>query len=146
MKFDKKQLKNKYIALALIFICCLSFFTACGKHTVKAEYEIEISGTVEESGIIDYAGLAMNVYKDLASNPCGTCPNQPVSVYVGASAEEIVKAMSQAVTKADDIWIVKECNGNILLLQEKEIDTAEEPEILEGPNGITLKGAFTPAH
>lgn len=140
------KLKNKCAVLSVMALCCLSLLAACGEHTVKATYEIDITGAVAESGVIDYAGLAMNVYQDLASNPCGTCPDQPVSVYAGAQAEEIAKAMSEAVTRANDIWAVKEQNGGRLILEEKEIDTAIEPEILAGPSGIMLQGDFTPAH
>ncbi len=141
MKFRKRCL-----LLAIMLLCCVPIITACGEHTVKATYEIEVDGTAAESGVIDYAGLAMNVYQDLASNPCGTCPDQPVSVYVGVTAEEITKAMAEAVTRADDIWIVKEQSGDRIVLEEKEIDTAEEPEILAGSGGITLQGDFSPAH
>lgn len=140
------KMKYKCVVLAVMALYCLSLLTACGEHTVKATYEIEITGVMAESGVIDYAGLAMNVYNDLASNPCGTCPDQPVSVYAGAKAEDIAKAMAEAITRADDIWTVKEQNGGRLILEEKEIDTADEPEILAGPSGIMLQGDFTPAH
>ena len=89
-----KQKKIRWNMAVVLFCCCLPLLAACGGHTVKATYEIEVSGTVAESGVIDYAGLAMNVYQDLASNPCGTCPDQPVSVYVGADAAEIAAAMA----------------------------------------------------
>ena len=141
-----KQKKIRWSMAVVLLCCCLPLLAACGEHTVKATYEIEVSGTVAESGVIDYAGLVMNVYQDLASNPCGACPDQPVSVYVGADAAEIAVAMAEAITRADDIWMVKEQDGGRLLLEEKEIDTATAPEILAGPAGITLQENFTAAH
>ncbi len=118
----------------------------CGQPTVKATYELELQGAVEESGVISYAGLEMNVYKNINSNPCGSCAAQPVSVYAGATDVEVAKAMAEAITRADDIGTVKELDGSRLLLEEKNIGEATKPEAPEAPAGLTVKDTFTKAH
>jgi hypothetical protein len=127
---------------ALVFL----FLGSCGRTPAeKAEYLLELKGSVAEAGVIEYAGLGMNVYRDFRSNPCGDCPDQPVSVYVGATAEEVAGAMAEAVERADDMWSVKELKGAVLLLEEKEIAKAKEPAVPAAPKGLNIHGTFTPA-
>ena len=126
------------VLLTIVFV-----FSGCG--TSAAEYTITVEGSAEESGVIDYAGMEMNVYQDQASNPCGDCPDQPVSIYVGTSAEGTADAMAEAIERADDVWEVVSCKDGVLKLKEKEDSagtTTEEPE-LSGPAGLKLTGEFS---
>ena len=59
--------------------------------------------------MISYLGYEMNVYEDEASNPCGDCAYQPVSFYVGADGTEVAEKLSEAITRADDVWEVVSC-------------------------------------
>ena len=68
---------------AVIFLRALSHLGMRSERGEKAVYEITAEGSAQESGVIAFAGLEMNVYQDPASNPCGDCPDQPVSIYVG---------------------------------------------------------------
>lgn len=137
----------------LLFFYCLlvlgscSFLAAClGQPTEKATYQLDLSGAVRQAGVIDYLDLEMNVYRDVQSNPCGDCPDQPVSVYAGAAAEEVAAALAEAVGRADDIWTVRSLQGATLLLEEKNMGEAREPAPPEAPDGLTIQGAFTAAH
>lgn len=134
--------------LLCLLLTALLLLAACQAEapTGKAGYQIELTGTLLEAGIIDYAGLAMNVYPDPAANPCGDCADQPVSVYVGTGAEEVVLALAQAIERADDIWLVKEIRVTTLFLEEKELGQAEEPAAPSAPNGLTIQGSFRAAH
>lgn len=86
---------------AVIFLFALCLICGCGqKEEKKAVYEITAEGSAQESGVIAFAGLEMNVYQDPASNPCGDCPDQPVSIYVGTDTPETVEAMAEAVRRA----------------------------------------------
>lgn len=132
----------KLVLMAAAAICMIITITGCG--SVKtAQYTITAEGSPSESGVIEYAGLEMNVYKDKASNPCGDCPDQPVSIYAGASAEDTISAMAEAIERADDIWNVSSAEGTTLVLTEKTPGTMSEndsePE-LSAPAGLTLTG------
>lgn len=85
----------------------------------RAVYKITAEGNAQESGVIAFAGLEMNVYQDQASNPCGDCPDQPVSIYVGTGTAETVESMAEAVRRADDLWEVTETTDSSLTLKEK---------------------------
>ncbi|ATW25592.1 hypothetical protein [Candidatus Formimonas warabiya] len=140
----RKKMISFLYGLLLLGSCFL--LVACqGQPTEKATYQLDLSGTVQ-AGVIDYLGLEMNVYRDAQSNPCGDCPDQPVSVYAGAGAEEVAGALAEAVKRADDIWVVKSLKGTTLLLEEKNIGTAKEPAPPEAPPGLTIRGTFTAAH
>jgi hypothetical protein len=138
-------MKRKIKAAAVIAAALVLAAVLCGCGKSAAEYTITVKGSAQESGVIEYAGLEMNVYQDQASNPCGDCPDQPVSIYVGTSADDTAKSMSEAVTRADDVWEVESCRGGVLKLKEKE-DSAgtneKEPE-LSAPKGLTLTGDFS---
>ncbi len=156
LKTSKRKTVNKYktargsralrclklSALAAAAVCMLVIMTGCGG-VKTAQYTITAEGATTESGVIEYAGLEMNVYKDKASNPCGDCPDQPVSIYAGTSAEDTISAMAEAVERADDIWSVSSVDGATLVLIEKTPGTIseddEEPE-LSAPAGLTLTG------
>ena len=135
----------KTVKPVVALLCLTILLGACGAPKTPAVYQLELSGQVEKSGVIDYAGLSMNVYQDAASNPCGDCADQPVSVYVGATAEQVSQAMAEAIERADDIWQVTEVDGGILLLQEKTPGQAEQPDAPAAPAGLEISGQFTPA-
>lgn len=128
------------LCFVALFAALLLLVSGCGSK--KAEYTITAEGVVSESGVIEFAGLEMNVYKDKASNPCGDCPDQPVSIYVGATAEEAINAMAEAVERADDIWQVSSCSGAKLVLIEKNTGTVNEEPKLSAPNDLNLKGSM----
>ena len=113
-----------------------------GCRTSAAEYTITVKGSAGEAGVIRYAGLEMNVYQDPASNPCGDCPDQPVSIYVGTDAGKTAEAMAEAIRRADDIWEVKSCSQGILILTEKEPGTITEEPLLSAPQGLELTGDY----
>jgi iron complex transport system substrate-binding protein len=117
----------------------VSFFSACTTQK-KVVYQITVKGEAKEAGVIYYLNTSMNVYKDLASNSCGTCENQPVSVYKGADAQEIAQAIAEAVTRADDLWEVKSCENGVVVLQEKTAGSVESIANLSGPAGLEFTG------
>ena len=139
--------KKRFRILIFCFIVMLSAVTVflfAGCQPSSAEYTITVKGSAAEAGVIQYAGLEMNVYQDQASNPCGDCPDQPVSIYVGTDAAETAKAMAEAVSRADDIWEVESCSDGVLILKEKEEESGtinREPE-LSAPEGLELTGDF----
>ncbi len=140
-------MRGKYGLLAVCILLTAVMAGACGgEPTVKATYELVLSGEVEEAGVIACAGLEMNVYPDLRSNPCGSCSWQPVSVYAGATAAEVTAALAQAVTRAGDVWQVEVVEDTRLLLVEKEIGVAQKPDAPQAPAGLTIEGTYTPAH
>lgn len=110
--------------------------------TQTAEYTLSLSGQVEKAGVISYAGLEMNVYADQASNPCGDCADQPVSVLAGATAQEVVQAIAKAIDRADDIWVVKEARGETIVLVEKVPGRTTEPAAPSAPAGLKIKGEY----
>ncbi len=131
------------LAAAVILLCVLLLACSCGQEkNEKAVYTITAEGSAEESGVITFAGMDMNVYRDPASNPCGDCPDQPVSIYVGTGAEDTIAAMAEAVERADDIWEVTENSGTKLVLQEKTAGSVTKEPELSAPAGLTLTGEF----
>jgi len=139
--------KTIFFLYCLLVLGSCSFLTACqGRPTEKATYQLDLSGAVRQAGVIDYVNLEMNVYRDAQSNPCGGCPDQPVSVYAGAGAEEVAAALAEAIERADDIWAVHSLQGATLLLEEKNIGEAKEPPPPAAPAGLIIKGTFAAAH
>lgn len=135
------------VILTLLFLiagCAPAVPAASPKPTQKGEYILTLSGKVSEAGVISYAGYEMNVYKDYASNPCGDCAYQPVSVYAGAGADEIVQAMAKAVTRADDVWTVQKAQDNTLILKEKTPGEGKETAEPSAPAGLEIKGEYCP--
>lgn len=130
-------------AISALLLCGLFVVCGCGQEkNSRAIYTITAEGAAEESGVITFAGMDMNVYKDQASNPCGDCPDQPVSIYVGTGAEDTIAAMAEAVERADDLWEVTETSGNRLVLEEKTAESVTEEPELSAPSGLTLTGEF----
>ena len=127
----------------ILLLLLMSILTA-GFQPSAARYTITVEGSAEKTGVIEYAGLEMNVYQDQASNPCGDCPDQPVSIYAGTDAADTAKAMAEAVRRADDIWEVESCREGVLVLKEKKSEAgsiSEEPS-LSAPEGLELTGDF----
>ncbi len=134
--------RERRTGLLLLVLLCL-LLSACRRElTQKAVYRLELSGAVEEAGVIRYAGLEMNVYPDQQSNPCGTCADQPVSVLAGATAEEVAEAMAQAIRRADDLWVVQSIERGVLVLEERELGQATPPAEPEAPGGLSVTGTY----
>lgn len=133
---------RKLMTVTLLILIALSFSACKSKLKEKAIYTIHVEGSPSESGVIEFCDLSMNVYKDLASNACGTCEDQPASIYIGSTTNETLDALEKAINKADDIWNVKEKTKNELVLEEKIIGESEEPSQLDSPLGLKLKGHY----
>ncbi|MCD8366308.1 MAG: hypothetical protein LUC83_11055, partial [Clostridiales bacterium] len=101
------------VLAALVFCLCLA---GCGEKYL--EYTITVAGEATASGTITFLDYSINVYQDLASNPCGDCEDQPVHLYVGADAEETAQAISDAIERADDLWEVESCEDGVVVLRE----------------------------
>ena len=130
--------KMKKIELFLLGCMLALFLTGCSAK--KVEYEIDISGEAEESGVISYLGYEMNVYQDESSNPCGTCAYQPVSFYVGASADEVCDKLAEAIERADDVWDVVSHENGVLVVREREAGSVKQIPGLESVQGLTMTG------
>ena len=107
-------------------------------------YELTITGTAESAGLVSFLDYAINVYKDEASNSCGDCEDQPPHLYVGATAEEAVEQIIEAVERADNIWEVESVDGTTVTLIEKEAGTVSEDEIgaVEVPEGMYMIDSY----
>ena len=125
------------LAAGIMLLICLGL-AGCGKQ--QLEYEIKVSGSASEPGVIEFLDFNINVYKDLASNSCGTCADQPVHLYVGADAKETAQAIEDAVTRADDLWEVVSNDGETVLLREKTPGSVESIKEITGPAGLTMSG------
>lgn len=137
----KRKRINAFLTAILLMT---AVFLVSGCRFSAAEYTIRVEGRVSEPGVIEFAGIEMNVYQDQASNPCGDCPDQPVSIYVGSDAETTVKAMSEAIRRTDDVWEVVSGDGGVLKLREKqsEAGSVEEEPALSAPKGLKMTGEF----
>ena len=127
--------KKIFIMLACIVVIGICI-TGCGSE--KLEYEISAEGEASAPGTISFLDYDINVYKDLASNSCGDCEDQPVHLYVGDDAEDAVQAISDAVTRADDKWEVVSCEGTVVVLREKTAGSVEEIPAITSPEGLVL--------
>lgn len=134
----KKAVQSKKIFIVLAAVFLLLCLAGCGSGRVQ--YQITVTGTAEESGVISYLGYEMNVYQDEASNPCGDCAYQPVSFYVGTDGTEVAEKLSEAITRADDVWEVVSCEDGVLTVQEKEPGTVSEIPALESVAGLEMEG------
>lgn len=130
------------------FIWCIGLMAAvaailssCGQQ--KVEYKVTASGDSAEAGIVTVLDYSINVYKDLESNSCGNCVDQPVHLYAGADSEEVTEAIGDVVERADDLWEVVSCEGNTVVLREKEAGTVDSIGMLSAPEGITLTGTVS---
>lgn len=138
-----REKKVKQTMTVLCAAALLTGLTGCaGKEPL--EYEMTIQGTAQASGVVSYLGYEMNVYQDEASNSCGDCADQPVHLYVGATADEAARAVAEAVTRADDLWEVKAVEGETVVLKEKEPGTVKKGEIPEPevPFGMTVSDNY----
>lgn len=131
-------MKKVWINLSLLLIFAAALFCLAGCGTKTLEYTIEVSGSAEASGTLHVLDYDINVYKDVASNPCGTCEDQPVHLYVGATAEETARAIADAIERADDLWEVKSCEGGVVVLCEKTAGSVEEISALTAPEGLQI--------
>ena len=146
MKTETEMQVRRTVCAVLSLLLVISLLGGCGARAdAPGLYRITVEGAAEESGVIEFAGLTMNVYPDAASNPCGDCPDQPVSVYVGTDAAAVAGAMANVVEEANDLWDVSDVSGGVLELREKVSGSVMEEPVLEGPKGLVLKGAFYPA-
>ena len=131
-----KALSKKKLYFVIIAAVIFILLTACSSKEVTVT--ITVSGTAEESGVLSFLGYSMNVYQDIASNPCGDCADQPVHLYVGASAEEAAQAIADQIERADDLWVVSEIQGNKVVLTERTAGTITEIESCQAPSGLSL--------
>lgn len=113
----------------------------CGNK--KVEYTITADGSTADAGVVTAVGLSINVYKDQASNSCGDCTKQPVHLYAGATPEEVITAINDAVVRADDLWEVVSQDKTTIVLREKEAGTVDSIGPLSAPKGITLSGTVS---
>ena len=114
--------------------------SSCGRKS--STYEIDVSGTLSEPGVIKYLGYSMNVYKDAASNPCGSCPYQPVSVYSGSDAAKVLKAIDDAVVRYDDVWTVVSRTDKCIVLKARDKKTIPDFDAPSAPKGLTITGEY----
>ncbi|MCD8132857.1 MAG: ABC transporter substrate-binding protein [Clostridiales bacterium] len=134
----KKAGKILLALAALVFCLCLA---GCGESYL--EYKITVTGEATDSGTITFLDYSINVYQDLASNPCGDCEDQPVHLYVGADAEETAQAISDAIERADDLWEVVSCEDGVVVLREKTAGSVEEIPSVTAPEGLTLTASVS---
>lgn len=136
-----KYKKIKKIYLILLLLIGIVWLT--GGRQKKLEYTIHIEGDTVESGVITVLDYSINVYEDEASNSCGDCTMQPVHLYAGADIQDVAQAISDVVERADDLWVVVSCEGDTVVLQEKEAGSVESITALSAPRGIQLTGTLS---
>jgi iron complex transport system substrate-binding protein len=129
------------MTLGCIVVLLLLLFTACGS---KDSYKIEIRGVLTEPGVITYLGYTMNVYADVATNPCGDCDDQPVSVYVGDDALTVAAALRQAVETdyPDGDWAFDGLDAGTVIFRKAEGAEPEEAAPPVAPAGLEIKGGY----
>ncbi|MGC4017839.1 MAG: hypothetical protein QM793_00400 [Muricomes sp.] len=89
------KLSAKKACFALLIAGSVFALSGCGNSAV--EYQITVEGTLEEAGVVSCLGYDINVYADQASNPCGGCTKQPVHLFVGDSAQDVVEAIQESI-------------------------------------------------
>lgn len=127
----------------IISIFAITFLTSCGEK--KLVLQVSVEGSLKNSGVINYLGYEMNVYKDEADNPCGDCPLQPVCLYKGADGKEVAGNIAKALKESNGDWEV-EVNKNIITLKEKEKGCIDEIQGFSGPEGISFKEKIISGH
>jgi iron complex transport system substrate-binding protein len=127
--------------IIITIIIIISGFSACAKSEV---YHVEISGALAEPGVLTYLGHTMNVYQDQASNPCGDCAKQPVSVFVGDDAAAVAAAITDALENdfGGTEWVVEKVEGGRLTLKRAAGKTGAAPDAPAAPAGLAIKGGF----
>ena len=142
------QITGKTLALKLAVciasLLCLFIFLSLSGCGGDKEYRVEIEGEIEAPGVITYLGHVMNVYKDQASNPCGDCVDQPVSVFVGDSAETVAAAIKKALVEdfAFGDWEVVSLDGTTLTVAPAQGVRPGKPEPPAAPAGLSIRGGF----
>ncbi len=137
-KLTKKISHPFRYLLAGVFILLCVALAGCGSKAV--EYTITVSGEATSPGVIYFLDYSINVYQDLASNPCGDCADQPVHLYVGDSAEDAAQAICDCVERADDLWEVVSCDADTVVLKERTAGTVASISALSGPEGLDMSG------
>lgn len=122
-----------------IVLCLLLGMCACGSKS--AAYTLSLSGSVTEPGVIYFLDYSINVYEDLASNPCGDCADQPVHLYVGASAEEAAEAIASVIERANDLWEVRSLSGAQVVLAERQAGSVTDFGRLSTVGGLAISAA-----
>ncbi len=136
--------KIRWIILAALSgLLCLALAGCEGDGNGALEYEITVMGNADSSGTIDFLDYSINVYTDVASNPCGDCEDQPVHLYVGADAEEAAEAIAEVVEQADDLWEVTSVEDGVVRLREKSAGTVEEIPVLSAPEGLAITASVS---
>ncbi|MDR1028020.1 MAG: ABC transporter substrate-binding protein [Clostridiales Family XIII bacterium] len=131
------------VCLAVAVLFAVLALASCGRG--DAVYELKLDGKLNEPGVIRYLDFTMNVYADVATNPCGDCEDQPVSVYVGDDALTVAAALKQALETdfADGDWLVTDLNGTSLFVERAPDTGTDEPEAPSAPVGLLISGGTT---
>lgn len=133
---------KRFTGLSLLFLALLLTLSlsACGSQT--ATYTLSLSGSAQDAGVLYFLGYSINVYQDVASNPCGDCEDQPVHLYVGASAEEAAEAVVELIERANDLWEVESVQGASVVLREREAGSVTDLGKLASVKGLSINAAY----
>ncbi len=136
--------KIRWIVLAALSVfLCLALIGCEGDGNGALEYEITVTGDADAAGTVSFLDYSINVYTDVASNPCGDCEDQPVHLYVGADAEETAEAIAEVIEEADDLWEVESVEDGVVRLKEKSAGTVEEIPVLSAPEGLDITASVS---
>ncbi len=133
--------KFRFLIVILLMAAAMAVLSGCGEN--KVEYTVTASGGGSSAGVVTVLDYSINVYEDEASNSCGDCAFQPVHLYAGATPEDVIEAINDAVERADDLWEVVSCEGTTIVLREKEAGTVDSIGELSAPDGIVLSGTVS---
>lgn len=137
---DKTRIRFPDLKKAVfLLIALLAVFYVSGCEKKPVVYKIEVEGSVKAPGMVSFLGMDINVYDDQASNPCGECTMQPAHIFVGDTEKEVVAAMVETAERINDLWKVKEVNGNAIIFEEYDAGSVKEVDKPLGPEGITFK-------
>ena len=138
---DRGVIRRAISAFMCVVLCvaCLPL-SAC--ETNSGIYTITVTGTLKEQGVVTYLGHTMNVYLDQASNPCGDCEKQPVSLFVGDDDKAVAAAIARAleVDFGNTEWKVVETDGATLRIERTGGSGFVSPP--SAPAGLEIKGGF----
>ena len=142
MKMKMNKDIKRVLCLTVAVVLLISALGLSGCSSSEKSYKIELDGALTEPGIITYLGFTMNVYKDVASNPCGDCDDQPVSVYVGDTALTVAAALKQAVEYdfPNGDWAFEALDETIVSFKPAEGYKPNEPEPPTAPDGLVISG------
>lgn len=130
----------KVLVLFVILVVSMAL-TGCSQKAV--EYELTVTGEASNSGVITFLDYSINVYQDQASNPCGSCADQPVHLFVGADAAETAEAIAETIERANDLWEVVSCEEGRVVLREKTAGSIEEIPAVTAPEGLQIAAAVS---